>query len=346
MSWIAPIAALALFAAIPVASAQEPDDPGGDIFAPGLVAPKLDFGADPEPDGSPTPVLNGAPIAAPPAPAASRQGGHDLILEAHLAEGGAPLMDGIIWRIFSAEPTADGQLRLVASARGGRTVVQLGSGDYLVHAAFGRAGATKRVTVADDDQVEAVVLNAGGLMLSAIVGEDRRLPSERLTFEVLQESDSGDFATIVPRAEPNRVLRLAAGRYHVISRYGAVNATVRADIDVKAGKLTEAVMRHTGAEVTLKLVSSEGGEALANTSWAVLNQDGATMHESSGAFPSLVLAEGTNSAVASHQGQIFSRDFTIEPGMNRDIEVRLSDLVQPELEPGSIPEISGGPLQP
>jgi hypothetical protein len=62
----------------------------------------------------------------------------------------------------------------------------------------------------------------------------------------------------------------------VISRYGDVNAVVRADLQVDAGKLTEAVMRHSGAEVTLKLVSSEGGEALANTNWTVLTEVGDT----------------------------------------------------------------------
>jgi hypothetical protein len=108
---------------------------------------------------------------------------------------------------------------------------------------------------------------------------------------------------------------------------------VRADIEVEAGKLTEAVMRHTGAEVTLKLVSAEGGEALANTSWAVTTQDGNTVHESMGAFPSIIVAAGSYTAVATHQERIYSRDFTVEAGIDRDIEVRLTDLVQPEAAP-------------
>ena len=137
-----------------------------------------------------------------------------------------------------------------------------------------------------------------------------------------------------PRATPGLVLRLSAGTYHVISRYGAINAVVRADIEVEAGKLTEAVMRHAGAEATLKLVSEEGGEALANTSWTVITEAGATVHESVGAFPSLILAEGNYTAVADHQGKIYSRDFTIEPGVNRDIEVRLSDFVPPADQAG------------
>jgi hypothetical protein len=89
-------------------------------------------------------------------------------------------------------------------------------------------------------------------------------------------------------------------------------------------------MRHSAAEVTLKLVSAEGGEAMANTSWVVTTQDAAKVHESIGAFPNLILAAGSYTAVATHQGDIYSRDFTVEAGVNRDIEVLLSNLVQPE----------------
>ncbi len=134
-----------------------------------------------------------------------------------------------------------------------------------------------------------------------MVGDDRPIPPGQLTFEVLQPDETGELVTVVPNAAPGRILRLSAGKYHVISRYGNVNAVVRADIEVQAGKLTEAVMRHTGAEVTLKLVSEEGGEAIANTSWTVTTQDGLTVNESVGAFPSLILAAGNYTAVAKHQ---------------------------------------------
>jgi hypothetical protein len=242
--------------------------------------------------------------------------------------GGDPLANGIVWRVFGALPI-DGRHPLFDEMMGGTTTVQLPAGDYLVHAAFGRAGATKKVTVADDDQLETLVLDAGGLQLNSVVGEDP-IPGSDLTQEILQESDTGELVTVVPNAAPGRVIRLSAGSYHVISRYGGVNAVVRADIEVAPGKLTETTMRHVGAEVTLKLVSELGGEALANTNWTVITQDGNTVHESIGAFPSLILAAGDYTAVATHQDRVYSRDFTVEAGVERDIEVQLADLVQPE----------------
>lgn len=264
-------------------------------------------------------------------PVAAQQSAYNLDLEARLIEGGEPLSSGVIWRIFDPRPDASGALPLVIETpQGGSTRIRLRAGDYLVHAAFGRAGATKRVTITNSDRREALVLNAGGLILDSVVGEGQSLPASLLAFEILQENDAGDLLTVIPRVGKDSIVPLSAGTYHVVSRYGDVNAIVRADIVVEAGKVTRAVMRHIGAEVTLKLVSEIGGEAIANTNWTVTTQDGITVHESIGAFPSIVLAAGSYTAIAKHQDRIYSRDFTVEPGIERDIEVNLDDIVQPE----------------
>ena len=333
------------FALIVVAFGAPAQETSPDVFAPALIAPRepMEFDAAPDTFAAPVPY---APAADGASGFPIQAGEQRLMLEARLVEGGEPIRDGIIWRVFGIEPAADGQLPLLSTAQGGSTTVELAPGEYLVHAAFGRAGATKRVIIGDDDQMESLVLNAGGLKLDGVVGDEQPIAADRLSFEVTREDESGEFVPVVPKATPGLVLRLAGGKYHVISRYGNVNAVVRADIEVEPGKLTEAVMRHTGALVTLKLVSAAGGEALANTSWTVINQDGTTVHESIGAFPSIVLAEGTYTAAASHADEIYSRDFTVESGMDRDVEVSLSDLVEPEFEKGGGPEISGAPMQP
>lgn len=342
MSQMIRLAAAALLVLPSAAWAQGGTAPQ-DLFSPNMVAPSPDFGLNPPSEGF-------APVPYAPSSEGTQFAPlvelHELQLEARLIEGGAPLADGIAWRVFGAQPGPDGALPLLATQNGGATTVRLATGAYLVHAAFGRAGATKRVTLSDGGQKEALILNAGGLKLDAIVGEDEAIGVDRLTFEVLREDEDGQLVTVVPNATPRLVLRLAAGTYHVISRYGEVNAVVRADIKVEPGKLTEAVMRHTGAVVTLKLVSDEGGEALANTSWTVLNQDGTTLHESIGAFPSLVLAEGNYTSVATHQEQIYSRDFTVEAGVDRDVEVSLTDVVQPEAGDRAGPAVPGEPVPP
>lgn len=342
------LAALIVLLASPV-FAQNAPSPGADIFSEGLVAPDLSTVIVPPSQSLPTPDVAPTDTQQILQTAPSERPGprHSLVLEARLVADGKPVTNGLIWRIFGAKPADNGQLPLIAETpSGGTATVQLAPGDYLVHAAFGRAGATKRVAINDKDQRESLVLDAGGLKLDSVVGDGRPIPPDQLSFEVLQADESGDLVTVVPNAAPDRILRLSAGNYHVVSRYGNVNAIVRADITVEAGKLTEATLRHNGAAVTLKLVSEEGGEALANTSWTVTTQDGITVNESVGAFPTLVLAAGSYTAVAKHQDELYSRDFTVESGIEREVEVRLSDLVQPETGP-AIPQSSGGePMEP
>lgn len=292
-----------------------------------FLAPKPDF-VLPSPDQMLTIPVPYAPAQAPGKPGDGI--GTEVLLEARLVAGGDPLSQGVTWRVFGAEADGGGALPLVATARGGTTSVQLPPGSYLVHAAFGRAGATKRVTVGRDAVLESVVLDAGGLRLGAVVGDERPVPEDRLSFEIAREDESGERTLVLPQAKPGLILRLPAGTYQVVSRYGNVNVVARAEIVVEPGKLTEAVLRHAGAEATLKLVAEAGGEALANTSWTVLTNGGDTVHESVGAFPRIVLAEGTYTAVARHKDQIYARDFAIEPGLDRDVEVRLSDVVRPD----------------
>ena len=66
--------------------------------------------------------------------------------------------------------------------------------------------------------------------------------------------------------KPNTVVRLNAGTYHVVSTYGAVNAVIRADIRVEAGKLTEATvnMRRLGSKDQQAMSLAEAVAALAD----------------------------------------------------------------------------------
>lgn len=251
----------------------------------------------------------------------------DINLSAKLTVDTPPISSGLSWRVFGSNPKGNGELPLIASKTGGSVTLTLPPGDYLVHGSYGRAGGTKRLAVTDQAISEVFILDAGGLRLGSIVGDGRTIDDDRVSFEISQDDAYGGRTIVLPAAQQGQIVRLSAGTYHVISRYGSVNAVVRADIEVHAGKLTDVTIRHKGAEATFKLVENEGGEALANTSWTVLTQAGDTLHQSVGAFPSIILSEGTYTAVARHNQRTFARDFTIKPGLNRDVEVRLKDVI-------------------
>ncbi|PLX37325.1 MAG: hypothetical protein C0606_11430 [Hyphomicrobiales bacterium] len=247
-----------------------------------------------------------------------------LYLVAKLETDGEPINQGMVWRVYSEpEPQAE-KLELVATATGGDAEFRLKPGSYLVHAGYGLAGSTSRISIGPGRvRSETVVLNAGGMMLHAVIDENVPLPLEQVNFDLfVYDDDTLQNRKLVKKdIKAETILRLNAGTYHVVSTYGDLNAEVRADIRVKAGKLTEATVYHKAAGVTLKLVNEPGGEALANTSWSVLTPGGDVVASSIGAFPSFILAEGDYTVVAKHNEQLYNREFSVEAGLDREVEV-------------------------
>lgn len=145
----------------------------------------------------------------------------------------------------------------------------------------------------------------------------------KLRFSIFskERNSSDERQLIISDVKPNQIIRLNDGIYHVVSEYGAVNAVIRSDINVEAGKLTEAIIQHRAAQITLKLVSDSGGEAIADTAWSITNSAGDLISESVGAFPSLVLAEGDYTAIARNKEKLLRRDFKVVSGRNYDVEV-------------------------
>ncbi|MBL0373011.1 hypothetical protein JJB09_13330 [Rhizobium sp. KVB221] len=272
--------------------------------------------------------LNGfSPVIEPNA--AVQQHGKTVHLEARLTEKGKPMGYGLAWRVFQPIAGADGKLPLLASSEGGATNFELAPGEYFVHVAFGRAGATKKLIVPEIGDVapQVFVLDAGGMVLNAVSGADMRIPPEELTFSIYSTEvrEDGERGLIMGDVKPDEVVRLNAGTYHVVSNYGNVNASIRADIQIAAGKITEATIQHKAAKITLKLVSQEGGEAIADTAWSILTASGDAVSESVGAFPVVILAEGKYTAVARHKDKIYQRDFPVTPGRNQDVEILMQN---------------------
>lgn len=299
---------------IPTPPADIPD--GAAAEDPMLLAPILPEGVDPaqllKPD---------APGARQDRPAAKEE--PTFTLEAKLTDKGDVLKKGVVWRIFSDRPGGDGKLPLVREAKGGTVHLPLKPGSYIVHAAYGKAGISKRVKIDRAGGEDTLVLNAGALKLRAVVGKDRDLTANQVAFDIYRGADGQENKSdaIAVDVKPEQTVRVPAGTYHIVSRYGDANASVRADIRVEAGKLTDATLFQKAARITLKLVAESGGEALANTSWSVITPGGDSVFDSVGAFPEVVLAIGDYTAVAKHDDQIYEKAFTVESGADRDVEV-------------------------
>ena len=298
-----------------LAQTNVPESSLDDLFRnPAVRFPRIDS----------LPPANALPYApsgkdAPDEPNQSR-----LSLTASLVPDGPTIDSGLVWRVYSEAINASGRLELTATATGGAAQFDLDPGSYLLHAAYGHAGVTKRLTIERTSHSETVVLDAGGLKLNAVVDKTIPLVSDDLRFDIYEMDfdERGERRMVARGIKSAAIARLNIGTYHVISRYGDVNAVVRADIRVEPGKLTEATIYHNAARVTLKLVNESGGEALANTAWSVLTLGGDAVVDGTGAFPSYVLAAGRYTVIARHLDRVYTQEFEVNSGRDREVEVK------------------------
>jgi|GEM_PF-618840 len=245
-----------------------------------------------------------------------------LRLDAHLSAQSLPLVRGLQWHVFRAETGLDNKLPLVESKQGGLAEFRLKPGEYLVHVAFGRAEVIKKLELeAGRTYYENIELAAGGVMLNVKV-PGGSVNKNRVRFAIhKQDDETGSGRLIVEDIQPDRVVRLGQGLYHVISTYGDANAIASADVRVEAGKLTQAVIEHQAAQVALKLVRETGGEALADTSWVVMNASGDTVREVANPYLDIVLAEGDYIAYARNKEHSYMREFSVSPGEDMELDV-------------------------
>ena len=224
---------------------------------------------------------------------------------------------------FSAKPDARGDFRLVKEDKAASPTVVLPAGDYIVHVGFGLATAVRPVSLHGPTVHEVFDLPAGALRLEGKVG-DAGIPAGQIYFDIYKGSQFEPNTNRRPIAEhvmTGNMVVLPEGIYYIVSNYGDANSMVRSDIRVQAGKLTDITVNHRAAAITLKLVTEKGGEALANTAWAVLNPGGDVIKEVLGAFPRVILAEGEYTAIARNEGKVYEHKFKVVAGVDRDVEV-------------------------
>ncbi|NEU11371.1 hypothetical protein G3T14_04425 [Methylobacterium sp. BTF04] len=279
------------------------------------IGPNLPSPSMPAPSMSP-PSMSG-PNAAPAPP---EQPAAALSLGALLAGSDRPLRSGLAWRIYEDRP--DGaRPGIVARSEAAAPSFTLAPGSYIATVTYGFASASKRVVMAGLPISEQLKVSAGALKLSGAIG-DVKIAADQLAFSVFVPIGTNSEGRLVRSdVKAGELVRLPEGTYHVVSTYGESNAIQRADLKVDNGKVTDATLNHRAATMTLKLVAAAGAEAFAGTAFSVLTPGGDTIREAIGAFPQVTLAEGDYVLIARHDGQVYTREFKVESGMDRDVEV-------------------------
>jgi len=292
----------------PQALAPAPLTPGTGSPGATLVAPQ------PLQPSYPQPLAQAAPLV----PA-----GHvALAVTARYGRDAPQISGGVIWRVYAANPDANGAFRLIKEDRAASPTFVLPPGNYVVDASLGLASTAKAVQLRSETVRETFDIPAGGIRLEGRVG-DVRIPAGQISFDVFPGSqfDTSDRRPIAQNVMTGDVVLLPEGTYYIVSNYGDGNSVVRSDVRVQAAKLTDVVVTHRAAVLTLKLVNEKGGEALANTQWTVLTPGGDVIKESIGAFPRVVLAEGDYHLIARNEGKTYQRDFKVVTGVDGEVEV-------------------------
>jgi hypothetical protein len=274
------------------------------------------------------PPLTQPPVAAVPPPAAIAPQGAVapsqavLALSARYGKDLPAINGGLVWRIFPDRPDDTGTFKLIREEHNATPNIVLPPGNYVVHVSLGLVSAVRAVTLKAETDREAFLLPAGGLRIEGRVGTSK-IPTNQISFAIYKGSqfETAERAALLPNVSAGDVVLLPEGTYYIISNYGDANSVVRSDIRVQASKLTDVTVTHRAAVITLKLVSDQGGEALANTAWSVITPGGDVVKESIGAFPRVVLSEGEYRAIAKNEGKVYERPFNVVNGVDGEVEV-------------------------
>ncbi|VAW14763.1 hypothetical protein MNBD_ALPHA12-845 [hydrothermal vent metagenome] len=252
------------------------------------------------------------PIASPPQP---------ISLSAKIVENSPTIREGLVWRVFATKTDESGQLPMLFKSEDATASLSLPAGEYVVHVAYGRSQASDTLKVVAGPNFKTVILDSGALRLRGAVSSDISIPADQLSFDIYTSGLDEERVPVALDVPENTMIHLNAGTYNVVSRWGKTNASVRADLRVEPGQLTDATLFHRAAQISFKLVSKAGGEAIADVEWSVKDSSRKTIFSKLGAFPVVILSQGDYEVIAKVGNDVYNRAFQVQPGAPREIEV-------------------------
>jgi Ca-activated chloride channel homolog len=177
-------------------------------------------------------------------------------LSALAVEGSTPITKDLGWDVFGAAD-AEGNQAKVAFSYDDQPTFSLPAGKYTTELRWDKAIVRKEIEVLAGKLTEsALVLNAGTLDLSAVMGEGSNPAPDGLTWDFMSALDAeGERKKVGFSYDAKPKVRLLAGKYLISVVRGGV--TVQSEVEVQAGKLTNVVVNLNAG--TLRLNSNSEG---------------------------------------------------------------------------------------
>lgn len=243
-----------------------------------------------------------------------------LALRATYGDRGNEIAGELIWRVYTVRGP---DVQLYTKVDTAKPSLVLPPGQYAIHVSHGLATATRDLTLSETGAVASIPINAGALMVSGHLGvPERPIPPQRQKLSLfIPTANNSEGKLVTDNLRALSRITLPEGTYHLVSTYSGSNSVVRTDVRIVTGRVTEAVVNHRAATMTLKLVRQRGGVALAGAEWTIETPGGDIVAEAVGAFPSVDIGEGTYNVLARHNDREYRGQMKVEGGINRDFEI-------------------------
>ncbi len=162
---------------------------------------------------------------------------HISILE---EQGGKPQITGAYVYIYENEKQTDGSRKRITGANP-RKKFSLPAGTYYVEGAIGKAKAGKVIKVVANALTEASIVIGVGAFKATVIPAEGAKPLKKAYIYIFEKDKQTDGRRKkVTSANQRQTFKLPAGQYHVVARID--KAEMAQDIEVKAGKLSEATL--------------------------------------------------------------------------------------------------------
>ncbi|MEM1396864.1 MAG: hypothetical protein AAGH38_05390, partial [Pseudomonadota bacterium] len=271
-----------------------------------------------------------ATASAPLSIMAGQETNHEFVLnsgyltaEARRVEGGDVVGSKLLWRVFEANGQSIEAQRAFDSSGAAGPRFTLPSGDYVLQATYGKSTAETPVTIVAAETAKGeVVLNAGRIVLDAVLTEGSQPLTSKLMWRIFEETSADER----PRAfdssgAAKATFLLPAGTYRAQATFGkaVVDKTVTVSAD---GEASQTFVLNAGS-VDAELVDAAGNRLSSGILWRVSRVGDENVLDSSGASrPTFRLPAGDYTIRARFDGNEFDGKFSIAAGEKTDVTLK------------------------
>ncbi|WP_370930874.1 hypothetical protein [Bartonella sp. DGB1] len=260
---------------------------------------------------------------------AKQQNVTTLSLNASITDNNDFLKDNVNWFLFTNN---ENKPKLIFQKKGGSEVLTIPKGDYILVTLYGYAKDISYLNITNDNYKKNINLNAGILSLSPYFKDKKNIKKQELkdfsfSISLINEEQDSEIV-VIDKILPETPIIIKQGFYNITTYYRGEIAA-KNELNIVAGKYTQADVKLDSAQITVSLANSESGEALAGTSWSIITETNDLVYEKTSSYISPMLIAGTYTVMAKYDGELYQKNIMVKSGEHKNVTLITSiDKVQ------------------